>query len=240
MQNAQDAQRIIALGAEDHKVKITGNMKFDIQVSDLRPQAASIGLQRGQRLFIAGSTHRGEEEIILNVYNELIRIHPNLRLLIAPRHIERAKEIERLVDRFGLKSQRISQLNLNDSRFTIHDSPILLLDTIGQLKSLYALADIVFVGGSLVSHGGQNPIEPAVFSKAIIFGPYMFNFTNIADLFMNNQAALTVKDEQELKSACVKLLNEFQVTEDLGERARKIVEKNSGATLRNIELIKNL
>ena len=117
---------------------------------------------------------------------------------------------------------------------------ILILDTIGQLKGLYALADIVFIGGSLIPHGGQNPIEPAIFSKAIIFGPYMSNFSSVAGAFLNNKAAVLVRDAQQLKDTCIRLLKEVMFKKELGERAKELVGQNRGASFRNIELIKQL
>ena len=240
MQTKEDAQRVIALGAEEDKVKVTGNMKFDIQNSELKIQNFDLGLSEEEKLFIAGSTHRGEEKIILEVYKDLIKDYPKLRLLIAPRHIERVAEIEGLIDRFGFKSQMVSQLNLNPRPTSHVPRPILILDTIGQLKGLYACADIVFVGGSLIPHGGQNPIEPAVFGKAIIFGPHMFNFSSVAQAFLNNKAAISVKDGQQLKDICIRLLKEVLFRKELGEKAKELVGQNRGASLRNTELIKRL
>ena len=222
----------------ENKVRVTGNMKFDLQLTTFSYQPSALGLTEEEKLFIAGSTHRGEEEIILQAYKELVKNHSGLRLLIAPRHIERTKEIEGLIDEFGFKSQRVSQLNL-DLRLKAYDlRPVLILDTIGQLKSLYAIADIVFVGGSLIPHGGQNPIEPAIFAKPILFGPHMFNFSNISEVFLSKTAAIMVKDARQLKDTWKRLLNEPVLRTGLGEAAKKLVEENKGATLRNTELIK--
>ncbi len=250
MQTKEDAQRIIELGADEKKVKVTGNMKFDIRYPVSSIQYPDLGLSKDEQLFIAGSTHYGEEKIILQVYKELIESHPSLRLLIAPRHIERVQKIERLVSEFGFKSQRISQLDLNERRTRSdlayakasrhRQRPILILNTIGQLKSLYAFADIVFIGGSLIPHGGQNPIEPAVFSKPIIFGPYMSNFSNIVEVFLNKKAAIMVKDIRQLKNTCIRLLNEPVLRKELGNRAKELVQENKGASLKNMELIRGL
>jgi len=231
MQTKKDAQRIVSLGAEEDKVKVTGNMKFDIQSPITDYQLPDLGLSAEDELFIAGSTHRGEEKIILQAYRELIKNYPGLRLLIAPRHIERVQEIERLICGFGFESQRVSKYISNERR-------ILILDTIGQLKNLYALAGLVFIGGSLIRHGGQNPIEPAVFSKPILFGPYMSNFSNIARAFLNKKAAMVVKDAQQLKNICLRLLEDPVLRKELGERAKEVVRENKGATFRNMKLIR--
>lgn len=248
MQTKKDAQRIVSLGAEENKVKVTGNMKFDIQLPVTPPtltlrragnyQLPDLGLPGEEKLFIAGSTHRGEEKIILQAYRELIKSRPDLRLLIAPRHIERTQEVERLIERFGFESQRVSELIFNAQRTTNNERPILILDTIGQLKNLYALAGLVFIGGSLIRHGGQNPIEPAVFSKPILFGPYMSNFSNVARAFLNKKAAMVVKDAQQLKNICLRLLEDPVLRKELGERAKEVVRENKGATFKNTELIR--
>lgn len=238
MQTKEDAQRIISLGADEDKVKVTGNMKFDIQPTAHSPQSIDLGLKQNEQLFIAGSTHRGEEKIILQAYRELIGNHPALRLLIAPRHIERTQEIERLISGFGFKPQRVSEYISNEQRTTNNERPILILDTVGQLKDLYAFAEFVFIGGSLIRHGGQNPIEPAVFSKPILFGPYMSNFSNVARAFLNKKAAVTVKDARQLKNNCLRLLDNPVLRKELGERAKEVVRENKGATLKNTELIR--
>ena len=241
MQTEEDAQRIITLGAKKDKVKVTGNMKFDINSSEFRVfMSSELGLKENEKLLIAGSTHRGEEEIILQAYKELVKNHSDLRLLIAPRHIERTQELERLITKFGFRAQRVSDIGLTMNYELRTTNSILILDTIGQLKGLYALADIVFIGGSLIPHGGQNPIEPAIFSKAIIFGPYMSNFSSVAGAFLNNKAAVLVRDARQLKNICIKLLKEVMFKKELGERAKELVGQNRGASFRNTELIKQL
>ena len=238
MQTKEDAQRIVSLGADEDKVKVTGNMKFDIQPTAHSPQPIDLGLKQNEQLFIAGSTHRGEEKIILRVYKELIKNYPNLRLLIAPRHIERTREIEGLINRFGFKAQKVSRIDLAQYAIRNTQYAILILDTVGQLKDLYAFAEFVFIGGSLIRHGGQNPIEPAVFSKPILFGPYMSNFSNVARAFLNKKAAVTVKDARQLKNNCLRLLDNPVLRKELGERAKEVVRENKGATLKNTELIR--
>jgi 3-deoxy-D-manno-octulosonic-acid transferase len=243
MQTEEDAQKIIFLGASEDRVKVTGNMKFDVQIIAQKAGVSGLGLVgKDEQLFIAGSTHRGEEKIILQTYREVVSNFPNLRLLLAPRHIERTQEIERLVVKFGFKSQRFSQLplGLHLQSDTLNSQAILILDTIGQLKNLYAIAELVFVGGSLIPHGGQNPIEPAVFAKPILFGPYMSNFLNIVELFLNKQAAIMVKDAQQLKKSCLMLLDNQTLRKELGERAKEVVEKNKGASFTNLQLIRSL
>ena len=240
MQTEPDAQRIISLGADSNRVKVTGNMKFDIAGSEFTAESSQLGLREDEQLFIAGSTHPGEEEIILQVYEQLLGQYPGLRLLLAPRHTQRTKEIEKLVSRSGFSSERISRVSSAMNNQLRIKNPILILDTIGQLKPLYELADLVFIGGSLVKRGGQNPIEPAVFSKAIIFGPYMDNFLQISRAFLQQRAAIMVRNRSQLKQACIKLLSDSDLRQRQGRRAKKIIEEHKGATSRNLELITGL
>jgi len=233
MQTEEDAKRIIQLGAKSSQVKITGNMKFDIERLEDKRKKKDLGLAEDDELFIAGSTHQGEEEIVLKTYKELIKVYPKLKLLIAPRHIERTREVERLIYRFGFKPQRISQLEKGLRT-------IFILDTIGQLRSLYSLADVVFVGGSLISRGGQNPIEPGLFSKPVIFGPYMSNFSDAARAFLDKKAAIMVNNAQGLQDAVSKILNEPGLKEKLGKAAEELICEHRGASIRNAELIKEV
>ena len=184
----------------------------------------------------AGSTHPGEEEIILRVYKELLKDFPGLKLLIAPRHPDRAREIEKLVLDCGFAPALISKL----SRITNHESrtTIFILDTIGQLTSFYAVSDIVFVGKSLVNKGGQNILEPAFFAKPILFGPHMFNFREITALYLANQAAVMVKDEEELSRKIRFFLANPLEADRLGRAGKELLSLNQGATERNLEAIK--
>lgn len=238
MQTEKDARRLIALGADENRVKITGNMKFDILNAQNLNHNLDLSLCENEQLFIAGSTHRGEEEIILEAYKELSKDYAGLRLLIAPRHIERTQEIERLIEKFGFESQKISRLTFNKEASGRRQ--VLILDTIGQLKGLYALAELVFIGGSLIPHGGQNPIEAAVFYKPIIFGPYMFNFSAVTETLLKAQAAIMVKDSRELKDECMRILNDPALKKELGRRAKEAAQENTGATAKNTNLIKEL
>jgi len=250
MQTKEDSQRIISLGAPREKVGITGNMKFDSEVPGDRYKKSDLGLKEENILFVAASTHPGEEEIILEIYKQIDR--KNLRLLIAPRHIERIPQIEKLVQKQELVTQRLSDFFISLSAdetmpardrerlfsdTTLSSSTILLLDTIGELSSLFGIADIVFVGGSLVKRGGHNILEPAFFGKPILFGRYMFNFQEVAALFLQGKGAIVVDNAQELKEAICNLLDNRGRREELGKRARQILEENRGATERNMEVI---
>ncbi|MEA3328139.1 MAG: 3-deoxy-D-manno-octulosonic acid transferase [Candidatus Omnitrophota bacterium] len=244
MQTKLGAERIISLGAPAERVKVSGNMKFDqpglgqFSIEKIEQLRALLDLQNGSELFVAGSTHNGEEKALLDVYRNLNRRFPGLKLLIAPRHPERTSQIERLVSKYGFKPIRISQLLTHNAQRTTHNSPVFILDTIGQLRMLYALATVVFVGGSLLRRGGQNLIEPAVLGKPVISGPHFFNFQDVGDMLISKNGAIVVKDKPELEKAVVELLDEPSKRLLLGQRAKEVVEANLGATDRCIELIK--
>ena len=236
MQTKEDAQRIISLGAPQEKVGITGNMKFDLEVPASRYKKSNFGLEEQDILFVAASTHPGEEEIILKIYKQIDR--KKLHLLIAPRHIERIAKIEKLVQKNGLVVQRLSNLDKISLPSTLYPLPVLLLDTIGELSSLFSIADIVFIGGSLIKRGGHNILEPAFFGKPILFGRYMFNFKQIANLFLQGKGAISVDNAQELKKVICDLLDNSGQREELGKRAKQILEESRGATQRNMEIIR--
>lgn len=218
MQSAADAQRITILGAKDASVLVTGNMKFDIDEAGAK-KASPRGTEK---LIIAGSTHKGEEEILLSVYKKLREKFPDLRLLIAPRHIDRAAGLKKSVDQKGF------------------GKTVSVLDTHGELKRLFSLATIVFMGGSLVKRGGHNIVEPAQFGKPIVFGPHMFNFSEMARVFLENNAALQIGNENELFCAMKSLIEDESKGRTLGKNALALIGKNKGATQKNIEAIERI
>ncbi len=242
VQGKSDARRLSVLGVPADKLKITGNMKYDIlNLADFKIDYVGyrlrLGLGREGQLLVAGSTHPGEEEIILDVYRRLINEFSGLKLLIAPRHPERAPQIESLVNKLGFTSVLISGLDLSARSLP---NTVFILDTIGQLIPFYAAADIVFVGGSLIRKGGQNILEPAFFSKTIIFGPHMFNFRDISDLFLSKGAARMARGQEELLKEIRFLLSNTSELEIMGKRARQLVLENQGATQRNAEFIRTV
>jgi 3-deoxy-D-manno-octulosonic-acid transferase len=243
MQTQHDAKKLMRLGVSRDKIKVTGNMKFDVtDFIDLKTNyidlRSKLYLNSNHKLFVAGSTHPQEEEIILGVYKELHKSFPDLRLLIAPRHPERAGDIAKITSRFGFKQVFVSNTPTECS--TCISNSVFILDTVGELINFYAIADIVFVAGSLVKKGGHNILEPASFEKPIIFGPYMFNFGDIAELFLTNNAAIMIRNQEELKINIVKLLNNPQEGLELGRRAKGLILQNQGATKRNVGFIKDI
>ena len=237
MQTPESAERIKALGAPADNVRITGNMKFDTEdlaVSELA------GIGKMGPLFVAGSTHKGEDEIILDAYKKLVKEFKDLTLLIAPRHIERADSIGKLIIAEGFEEVRVSRLKEKAGSGALPKRSILILDTLGELSRIYGLATIVFMGGSLVKTGGHNPVEPALFAKPIVFGPFMFNFRGMVKSFLEENAVVEVTDGNHLFEALRDLLRDENKRNTLGANARKIIDKNRGATGRNIEELEKL
>jgi len=243
VQSNLDALRLESLGADKQRIQVTGNLKFDINLDpivELNVLTYRDKLWLGQldKLLVCGSTHPGEEELILSAYQELLLVFPKLKLLIAPRHPERGEKISRLAADRGFMPMLIS--NISAAGPTCINNPVFILDTIGQLLNYYSAADIVFVGGSMVKKGGHNILEPASLKKPVIFGPYMFNFRQISELFLANQAALMATNSRELADKVKELLNNNLLAKGLVERAYALIIKNRGVTNKNIQIIKQL
>ncbi len=239
MQSKTDAERMISLGADPAKVKVTGNMKFDVDAPSDQRQAQqireSLRLKPDDDLFVAGSIHPGEELLIIRSFRELNKEFPRLRLLIAPRHVENLVYCETIAKEYGFNPLRVSKLNKSESHSVSSD--IIILDTIGQLKEIYSIAALVFIGGSFVKHGGQNPIEPAMFAKPIFFGPHMFNFKAVAAAFLAADGAVQITEGDDMLSRVRMLLEDEKYRARLGENAKRVVEENRGATERNLKAI---
>jgi len=197
---------------------------------------SSLGKQ--DQLLVCGSTHPKEEEIILGAYKRLLPDFPNLKLLLAPRHPERVKQIAKIISKYGFNPVFLSALPS-----TTHDprpTTVFILDTIGELISLYSVADLVFVGGSLIKKGGHNILEPAGFGKAVIFGRYMHNFRDIAGLFLERKAALQVQNSEELYVKIKGLLANPDACQLLGRAAEELTFSNRGATQKTAKLLQGL
>ncbi|MFH1854414.1 MAG: 3-deoxy-D-manno-octulosonic acid transferase [Candidatus Omnitrophota bacterium] len=247
MQSQEDAVRILTLGAPKERVFVTGNLKFDLSLLEpaggRKEVRGKLCIAESDILLAAGSTHKGEEELLVDCYASFKKEYKNLRLLIAPRHVERTQEIEQIISKRGFASERFSNIEHRASsieRQTLSIEPIFILDTVGNLKTMYFAADIVFVGGSLLKKGGQNPIEPASLARPVIIGKFTFNFQDVVKSFVENQACIQVNNKEELYSAVRLLLEDPRERKKLGFNARDTVEKNSGSSQRTIDLIKSL
>ena len=233
MQGEGDAERLGEIGAPKDKVTVMGNFKFDMSISGEVPSWAEM---LGGPIIVAGSTHKGEEEIVLAAYNENRDRFPGLKLILAPRHPERFGEVEELLKSGGIAYARRSSLGeLPDG--SIRDKKILLLDTVGELSVVYAIADIAVIGKSFAAAGGQNPLEPAFWGKPIICGPHMENFPFIKDFYLAG-AAFEV-EANALAKKMKELLLAPEKARAAGIKARELYMKNSGAVNRAIELIRD-
>jgi 3-deoxy-D-manno-octulosonic-acid transferase len=231
MQSEEDADRIKVIGADPAKVMVTGNLKFDQKIPAAQPNPVRI--PAGRRVITAGSTHRGEEAALLDIFSQLRGKYPQLLLIVAPRHPERFDEVAGIINSAGYECQRRTRL-----KGPVKD--VLLLDTIGELRTFYALCDIAFVGGSLVKVGGHNLLEPAAMKKPVIFSRYMFNFKEISEALMSSGGGVMVKDKGELYVQLDTLLSDPERAKRMGERAFRVIEANSGAAKKTIDAIGRL
>ncbi len=243
MQSDESARRIIDIGADPAHVTVTGSLKFE----SLETPAVVAGRGAGRvlRFFrtspsrpvvIAASTMKGEERFVLAAFAAVRRAQPTALLIIAPRRPERFAEAEALARAEGLRVMRRTELAIDAEP----RADVVVLDTIGELAPLFQVASVVFVGGSLVDHGGHNILEPAVHGKPIVFGPHMQNFAEIADTFLRNQAAVQVEDAAALVTAVVRLIGDPVERARLGAAARALVEANRGAKPRTLDAIAGL
>ncbi len=235
------AARFRSLGVPADRVAITGNMKYDTVVvpddivATRREARAVLGVAEGDWLVLAGSTHATEEEMVLRAWQKLRRELPRARLLLAPRHPERCAEVARTVEAAGHAVLRRSALGAAPP-----GEGVLLLDTIGELRRMYAAADAVFVGGSLIPHGGQNVMEPAALGLPVVFGPSMENFQEVTNLLLADRGAIQVRDEPGLAEALARLAREPADAREMALRGREVVRQQRGATARNVEIIGRL
>ncbi|MGB2661103.1 MAG: 3-deoxy-D-manno-octulosonic acid transferase [Candidatus Omnitrophota bacterium] len=239
MQTEKDAERIKLLGAPPEKVHVTGNIKFDETVGLPGSAAFSrkdFGFGEDDKVLVAGSTHFPEEETIIGIYEELRSKWNDLKLVLAPRHVERVGDLKSRVEKSGIKYSRFSDI-LSGKATSLSGRDIVLVDTIGHLKDIYSIATLIFVGGSLAKKGGQNPIEGARWGKGVIFGPHMFNFREVANIFIEGGGAVSVKDSGQLKNVLKDLLEDTGKRENMSLNAKRIIESNSGAISKTLEKV---
>jgi 3-deoxy-D-manno-octulosonic-acid transferase len=243
MQTDVDARRIIEIGASPAKVHVAKNLKYDIPVlsiSEERKRAvlATYHLPEGMPVLTAGSTHQGEEEAVLTAYRTLVNEGWEFLLVLVPRHPERAEEVAKLAEQFGIPCVRRSQLGAQSEMFTFGE--VLLVDTVGELMDIYAISDLVFVGGSLVAVGGHNLLEPASLAVPVIFGPHMNNFREIATLILHHHGGIQVQDAAMLAQTLRQLLDSPGERLRLGENGARILTENRGSTERHMEIISSV
>lgn len=243
VQTETDALRLQNLGVKKENIQVTGNLKFDVNLEaaagiDALGYRRKLWLGIDDKLLVCGSTHPKEEEMIFKAYRELLVVYPKLKLLVAPRHPVRSKDIGSLAVEYGFVPIFIS--SIGGACPTCINKAVFILDVIGQLFNYYSAADIVFMGGSLVEKGGHNIIEPASLKKPVIFGPHMFNFRDISELFLKNKAAIMINNYDELVAKLKEVLRDPLVAGQLAKRAYEVIADNKGATAKTIQVIKQI
>jgi len=245
MQSGKDAERIRELGMRDERIAVSGNLKFDRAsvsanqnvISEIRDR---FNFADGRPLIIAASTHDPEEAVVLDAFRKVRQSHATARLLLAPRHPERFAEVAELINASEFSGARRSAFTTSDDS----GADIVLLDSIGELGTVYPLADIAFVGGSITPHGGHNVIEPAAHGVCTITGPHTQNFSAITNAMLAEDALIQLPNAPEaaaeLANALDELLSDNNRRREIGRRARAVCERNRGATERTIELVSQI
>ncbi|MBM7622947.1 3-deoxy-D-manno-octulosonic acid transferase [Sporohalobacter salinus] len=239
MQSAQDVDHILELGAKEERVYNNGNIKFDQDYAEgnleLRNELYDkFKLSPKQPIVVMGSTHDDEEKQLIAVYKHLKDEFPELVMILAPRYIKRKEEIETLYQQEGINVVRRTEIEQREQE------SVILLDTIGELAQIYSIADLVFIGGSLIKRGGHNILEPAAHGKLVFFGPHMFNFKDNTRMVLEHGVGIQVKDADELAEEMLYYLQNQEKLEVKDRQARQMIESNKGAAKRNIELAAKL
>lgn len=236
-QSPEDARRLTSIGAPEGRVRMGGNLKFDVAPPESLPAMEMLRrvLRPAEAVIVCGSTAEGEETIVLRAFTAVLDKHPRAVLILAPRRPERFDAVAGLIAASGLKSWRRSQLAGNESL----SGGVLLLDSIGELAGLYSLASIAFVGGSLVPRGGHNILEPAQFGVATLVGPHTENFRDIIRIFEHNDAVRVVRTEG-FAGELLRLLDDPGARQELGQRAANVVRQQRGAAERTLDELEKL
>ena len=243
MQTEEDQKRVVEIGVDSQKTKVEGNLKFDQTFPSFTQKAVgemaeALGFHGQEKILIAGSTHSGEEEILVSLYKELKKIEPHLVLILAPRHLERLEEVERILTKESISWLRKTSLSLVVRRSDQDQPKVILLDTMGELMGIYSLGTLVFVGGSLVPIGGHNPLEPLFFRKCVLFGPFMFNFLEISSRLKEAGGAIQVTGRDDLFSQLKYLLSDERARKEVGEKGYQFLRRHQGATERMFKEIR--
>ena len=237
-QSEADAERFVALGVPAGRVRVTGSMKFDMAIrGSVKEQAEVLRRDWGndRPVWVAASTHEGEEEAVIEAHRQVLRRLPEALLVLVPRHPERFDRAAQLVRRAGL-----AMVRRTERAAVTPDTAVFLGDTMGELPVFLGAADAAFVGGSLVDIGGHNVLEPAAFGVPVVFGPHMHNFAAISEMLLGADAALQVPDAQGLGEVVLRWLGDASERTRIGENGRRVVEANRGALERTWRMVADL
>ena len=239
-QSADYAEKFKHVGCRTEAVQVTGNLKFDAARGEAKLNVPALFTQLGwpadTLVLVAGSTHDGEEDLLAEMLPRLRQAAPQVRLVLVPRHFERAREVARQLEKRAMKFVLRSEV-MPGARYAPESVECLLVDSTGELASFYPHASVVFVGKSLTAQGGQNPIEPAAVGKPVVFGQNMQNFADVVKLFLAKQAVLQVRDAADLEQTLKQLFSDPARRAALGSAALKVVEENQGAIHRTVDMI---
>ena len=241
-QNEADAAKLRTLGCRPEAIRVVGSLKYDAaklderRLLDVPALLRQVGVKPGAQLLLGGSTHAGEEAILAEQFLRLRSRFPDLFLVLVPRHFERSREVGSELEARGLRYAYRSEI-MAQTQFEPGKIECLIVNTTGELKYFYEHATIIFVGKSLAAQGGQNPIEPGALGKAMVFGPHMQNFAEVAREFVEQKGAVQVRDAAELERVLAELLADESRREQLGRNALKVVHENLGAIDRTVDMI---
>ncbi|MGI4827789.1 MAG: 3-deoxy-D-manno-octulosonic acid transferase [Janthinobacterium lividum] len=237
-QSEADGERLLALGVSSEAVQVVGNLKFDPRPAGQNRMSHHLGLLlEGTRLIVAGSTLEGEEAELLALWPELRRLHPEVSLLLAPRHPERFAQVWDAIQRSGCPGFRCSQILATPATEPIAGGTILLLDTVGDLAAIYELAAVAFVGGSLVPKGGHNPLEPVQFGVPVVMGFSVENFRDIVARLQSAGGIRLVPTAGALRDTLFELLTSPGEAQEMGKRGQQVFEREGGATQRTVDAL---
>lgn len=231
-----DCEKALRAGVDKRRAAVTGNIKFDLKAPELQPRSlaslkGAVGADEKTRVIVAGSTHPGEEEIILDAFKELLKELKRARLIIAPRHPERFGQVEALVKKTGLACKRRSEGGADEA-------DVVILDSMGELATVYSFSDVSIVGGSLVPGvGGHNLLEPALFAKPVLYGSHLTTYLDMADMLEEAGGGIRVEDGKDLFEKMKRLLVDAAMRSAAGKAARETMESNTGAMERTLAII---
>jgi 3-deoxy-D-manno-octulosonic-acid transferase len=248
MQSEEYKDRMIRLGASHDRIQVTGNMKFDrlllmSESPDTKEMRRQMLIGDNRLVLIGGSTRQGEEEILVGVFKKLKEESRNLIFILAPRHLDRLKQVENILVQHGIGYIRKSQLaaiylkSHPEADSPLDDHPVILLDTMGELSKLYSIGDVAFVGGSLVPVGGHNLLEPAIHGVPVLFGPHVEHFKEEAGILIDSGGGIRVKNQEELYLNLSQLLADERRRISIGEKAKETIRKRTGVTQKTTDLI---
>lgn len=236
VQTDRDKASLMNAGVNPDQIAVGGNLKAEIDLPSFPAEAIaelkeSLGIDKSRKIVVAGSTRKGEEELILSAFVRAKEQRTDIQLILAPRHVERAGDVEKLCEKLNVKVQRRTVVQPGDRW------DVLILDTLGELAQFYAISDVSFVGGSLIPWGGQNILEPAFYSKPVYFGPHMDNFADLTQSFLDADSARVLREDSDLERMF--LFEDEKALQLMGHRAKKTLDALSGATEKTLAVIED-